>query len=37
MSGKEILELYSKDNNMKSYVDIIKNYEEVPVIMDSTN
>lgn len=35
MNGKEIFELYSKDNNMKSYVDIVKDFDEVPVIMDS--
>lgn len=35
MNGHEILEHYSKDQNLKTYVDIIKDSELIPLIMDS--
>jgi len=35
MNGKEMLEFYSKDLNLKPYVKIIEDSDVVPLIMDS--
>lgn len=35
MNGKEMLEFYKKDLNLKDYVDIVKDSEVIPLIMDS--
>jgi phenylalanyl-tRNA synthetase beta chain len=35
MNGKEMLEFYSNDQNLKPYVKIIENSDLVPLIMDS--
>ncbi len=35
MNGIEMLEFYKNDINLKSYVDIIKDSDVVPLIMDS--
>lgn len=37
MSGSEIMDFYSKDKNMKEYVDIIKHSEVYPLITDQKN
>ena len=35
MNGSEVLDHYSKDSNMKGYVDIIKDCQELPLVVDS--
>ena len=37
MSGPEITDFYTKDKNMKEYVDIIRHSEVYPLITDSNN
>lgn len=37
MTGTEMLDFYSNDLNLKSYVEIIKDSEMVPLIMDSND
>lgn len=35
MNGKEMLEFYKKDLNLKGFVDILEDKELIPLIMDS--
>lgn len=37
MTGKEMLDFYKEDLNLKAYVPIIENAEVIPLIMDSEN
>ena len=37
MNGKEMLEFYKEDLNLKAYVPIIENSDFIPLIMDSAD
>lgn len=37
MTGKEMLEFYKKDLNLKSYVELVENSDVIPLIMDSND